>query len=211
MWVVKLGGSLACSDDLRYWLRMLASAGSLVIVPGGGPFANQVRQVQQQCGFDDSTAHYMALLAMEQYGAMLCGLQPGLTAAASQAQIQAALAHGETPVWMPSAMAMADPDIAHSWEITSDSLAAWLSGRLAAEQLLLVKSVPLDPRKRSIDELVRDDVVDSRLGGYLRRFDISAWVMAASDHGGFEGLRQGRMDVASRIIGAAEEGLTQTA
>jgi aspartokinase-like uncharacterized kinase len=200
MWVVKLGGSLACSDHLRDWLRLLANTRSLVIVPGGGPFADQVRQAQQQCGFDDSTAHHMALLAMEQYGAMLCGLQPGLASATSIQQLQAVLARGETPVWMPTAMVMADPAIAHSWEVTSDSLAAWLGGRIGAEQLLLVKSLSLDSPSRSIEELTQSAVVDNRLGDYLRRLAIPAWVMAACDHAHFDELRRGRTDVATRVI-----------
>ncbi|MCG8046554.1 MAG: hypothetical protein N0C89_17320 [Candidatus Thiodiazotropha endolucinida] len=74
MWVVKLGGSLFNSADLRDWLAVLAKAGSLVIVPGGGPFADQVRLAQRLWQIDDSSAHLMALLAMEQFGRMLCGL-----------------------------------------------------------------------------------------------------------------------------------------
>lgn len=200
MWVVKLGGSLACSDHLRYWLQALSGAGSLVVVPGGGPFADQVRASQQQCGFDDSTAHYMALLAMEQYGAMLCGLQTGFAPAASIPQVQAVLARGDTPVWMPVSMAMAEPEIAHSWEITSDSLAAWLAGRLGAEHLLLVKSVSLDTPSRSVDELAENAVVDPRFGGYLQRFDRPAWMMSACDHPRFATVRRGDMAAACRIL-----------
>ena len=70
--IVKLGGSLAFSEVLIDWLRALAScAGHVVIVPGGGPFADAVRVTQHRMGFDDRTAHHIALLAMEQYGRAL--------------------------------------------------------------------------------------------------------------------------------------------
>jgi 5-(aminomethyl)-3-furanmethanol phosphate kinase len=202
MWIVKLGGSLTCSEHLRYWLRALAGAGSLVVVPGGGPFADQVRLAQRQCGFDDSTAHYMALLAMEQYGTMLCGLQTGFAPASSVEQVQALLARGDTPVWMPVSMVMQAPEIAHSWDITSDSLAAWLAGTLGAAQLLLVKSVALDSATRSLEELTGNAVVDPRFGGYLRQFGLPAWMMSASDHPRFETLRRGDMAAATRILPA---------
>lgn len=83
MWVVKLGGSLAASDRLPDWLRSLAGRSDLVLVPGGGPFADQVRAMQARWGFDDATAHHLALLAMEQFGRMLCALLAGLASAAT--------------------------------------------------------------------------------------------------------------------------------
>ena len=63
MWVVKLGGSLAYSPELPHWLSALAHTDA-VIVPGGGPFADTVRDAQQIWRFDDATAHAMALLAI---------------------------------------------------------------------------------------------------------------------------------------------------
>ncbi|MEW8049649.1 MAG: amino acid kinase [Candidatus Thiodiazotropha sp.] len=199
MWVVKLGGSLFNSANLRDWLAVLANAGSLVIVPGGGPFADQVRLAQHHWQFDDSAAHLMALLAMEQFGRMLCGLQTGLAAAANQSQIDEALWRGETPVWMPTAMVMADPKIRHSWEVTSDSLAAWLCGKLDIEKLLLVKSVLLDSKSPPVDKLMEAGIVDAQFRAFLERNTIQAWVLAGGDHASFVKLRQGNRDVAAKI------------
>lgn len=136
MWVVKLGGSLFHSEHLRDWLKVLADSGPLVVVPGGGPFADQVRQAQQQLQFDDSAAHHMVLLAMEQFGHLLCGLQLGLTATTKQTEIDEVLAQGDTPLWMPTKMVMADPGIQHSWDVTSDFLAAWLANSLISSFFL---------------------------------------------------------------------------
>ncbi len=82
--IVKLGGSLARSERLTAWLDSLAeAAGEVVVVPGGGPFAERVREMQQRWRFDDPTAHHLALLAMEQFGRMLAVLRPGLAPADS--------------------------------------------------------------------------------------------------------------------------------
>jgi aspartokinase-like uncharacterized kinase len=199
MWVVKLGGSLFASKNLRHWLSHLNQAESLVIVPGGGPFADQVRQAQQLFKFDDSTAHAMALLAMEQFGRMFCGLQQGLVATASITQIQEVLARGETPVWMPTVMAMADPEINHSWDVSSDSLAAWLCGRLGADHLLLVKSLSLGSHNTSLNELTEQGVVDSQFGHYLARCDTQAMVMAGGDYAHFDEVYRGNMALTTRV------------
>lgn len=144
MWIVKLGGSLADTIDLQSWLGVLAcfGGGRVIIVPGGGPFANQVRRAQELWGFHDRAAHRMALLAMEQYGLMMTGIRTDLRSAARVEDLQNVLNHAGVAVWMPSAMTADNPDIPESWDLTSDSLAAWLANTLKASLLLLVKSVP---------------------------------------------------------------------
>lgn len=143
MIVVKLGGSLGKADTLRPWLAILARGKRrVVVVPGGGAFADCVREEQRHLSFSDRSAHRMALLAMEQYGLVLADLQPGLVPCATVDEMSEALRRGTTPVWLPSAMVLADSAIAESWDVTSDSLAAWFAGRIRARVLTLVKSMP---------------------------------------------------------------------
>src|SRR6188508_2518703 len=137
--VIKLGGSHAFATHLRSWLDAIASrAGSIVLVPGGGPFADAVRDAQPRMGFDDGAAHRMALLAMEQFGCALASGRREFSPADSQAAIARALEVKQVPVWLPTRMVLA-ADIPASWEVTSDSLAAWLVAKLGARRLLLVK------------------------------------------------------------------------
>lgn len=150
MIVAKLGGSLAEAGDrgatLRAWLAALAACGEpAVVVPGGGPFAEAVRAAQPALGLSDAAADRMALLAMEQFGHALRDLSPACETAASEAAIAAALRRGRLAVWLPSRMALADAALPRSWDVTSDSLAAWLAARLAASRLVLVKSAPPPP------------------------------------------------------------------
>jgi len=128
--VIKLGGSFAFSADLGNWIAAIAGCGgSAVIVPGGGPFADAVRAAQVQMGFDDRTAHRMALLAMEQYGCAIKSLHEALSLAGSLDSIRRGLAGHQVPVWLPTQMALSATDIPPSWDVTSDSLAAWLAGK----------------------------------------------------------------------------------
>src|SRR3984957_4302052 len=140
--IVKLGGSLALEPHLRGWLTMLArSPGRSIVVPGGGPFADQVRTTQVVMGFDDRAAHHMALLAMEQFGAAICNLEPALVPAASLPQLRKTLRAGRTPVWMATKMALDAADcVPSSWDVTSDSLAAWLARRVGSRRGVRVKN-----------------------------------------------------------------------
>src|SRR5262245_40517652 len=105
--VVKLGGSFAFSPHLSEWLDAIAAgAGHVVLVPGGGPFADTVREAQPRMGFDDWAAHHMALLAMEQYAFALLSLdarpEPRFRLGSSLSEIRGILINRNVPVWAPS-------------------------------------------------------------------------------------------------------------
>ncbi len=139
--VAKLGGSLWRSPLLARWIAALrAYPGPVCIVPGGGPFADAVRAAQIPMRYSDRAAHEMALLAMEQYGLALCDRFGGLALAANPLEASALRAEGHTPVWRPRAMAL-EAALPASWDLTSDSLAAWYARESGAGRLLLIKSV----------------------------------------------------------------------
>ncbi len=144
--IVKLGGSFVASTALPDWLRAVErAAGRVVLVPGGGPFADAVRVAQQVMGFDDVAAHEMALLAMTQYGRALVSLGRGLVMAESAAAIRAAVAAARVPVWSPVASALRGAGVAESWSVTSDSLALVLARELGAARVVLVKQRAATP------------------------------------------------------------------
>ncbi|MGH8728154.1 MAG: aspartate kinase [Burkholderiales bacterium] len=177
MWVIKLGGALAKSGALRHWLDVLAEAGGgrLVIAPGGGAFANQVREAQTQWQFPEATAHRMAILAMDQYALMMCGIRKELTPATNASEIQTVLAQGGVPVWLPSMMLLREADIAQNWDVTSDSLSAWLTKKIEASALMLVKEVSVDSKAIHAAKLAERGIVDREFpsfaaaGGFAMR------------------------------------------
>lgn len=184
--IAKLGGSHAFSQHLGPWLDALArGAGRLVIVPGGGPFAEAVRAAQGPMRFDDRAAHRMALLAMEQYGCALANGRALLTITHSAADIRANLRARKVPVWAPSRMVLRANDVPWSWDVTSDSLAAWLAGVLRVRRLLLVKSIaPLAASARAA-ELSARGVVDAAFPRFLGASGAQAYIAGASEHAAF--------------------------
>jgi len=194
--VVKLGGSYAFSSDLQGWLAAIASnAGDIVLVPGGGPFADAVRSAQPRMGFDDDAAHHMALLGMDQYGRALVALNKRFTPAASIAGIRRALRAGNVPVWSPTEMVLKRNDVPRSWEVTSDGLAAWLACRIGARRVLLIKHVDPPPDPIRIEDLVARGVVDRSFAAFLRDGAVEASIVGpaqrppAALNGGIVGSR----------------------
>ncbi|MDZ5696184.1 dihydroneopterin aldolase [Chelativorans sp. M5D2P16] len=166
--VVKLGGSTAFGTHLHEWIDALAAARlAVTIVPGGGPFADQVRKAQKPIGFSDAAAHAMAILAMDQFGHALADLSARFVPARTCLEMAETSAAGHIPVWLPSAMTLGNRAIPESWDITSDSLAAWLAGQLGGEALLLVKETANFSAEDDPDSLVRRGVVDACFSAML--------------------------------------------
>jgi len=169
--VIKLGGAMAEGPWLKSWLDQLATQ-PVLIVPGGGPFANCVRSLQNRVGFSDVAAHKMALNAMVQYARMLIDLEPRLQPVSTQSEINQVLSQGQTAIWLPLAV-QDHPDIPQSWAVTSDSLAAWLAVKVGATRLILVKSTELPGAPTSVETLVADGVVDAAFPRFVGTLDAS--------------------------------------
>jgi probable H4MPT-linked C1 transfer pathway protein len=140
--VVKLGGGvLAHAGHFETALRAIAAASlerRLLVVPGGGPFAGAVREVDRRLRLPDDAAHWMAVLAMDQYAHVVAARLAGGLLVADPREMASAPG-GLVPVLAPSRwLREADP-LPHSWEVTSDSIAAWVAGAVGARRLVLVK------------------------------------------------------------------------
>ena len=152
--VVKLGGA-TCRDAEARWRALqaighLARRRPILVVPGGGAFADQVRLAQRAQGFSDDTAHWMAILAMDQVAHLIAGELDDAMLINRRLDIAAAHDAGKIPVLAPYAWMRATDTVPHSWDITSDSIAAFIAGELGAHELILVK--PIDgPLEELVD------------------------------------------------------------
>lgn len=172
MWVVKLGGSLCQAGGLREWLDGLCQLGGgrVIIVPGGGSLAKEVRRLQAQWDFDDLPAHNMAVLAMAQTAWLMQGLQPALQLVEREAELPRALRQARTVVWSPLELLRAQPTPDTNWSVTGDSIALQLAHRLHAERLVLVKSCTTDGE--DLASLQAREVLDA---GFLARLGQAAF------------------------------------
>ncbi len=186
MIIIKLGGSLSRSDALIDCLNAVEKnyrGRAVVIVPGGGAFADQVRLAQQHWRFDDSTAHHMAVLAMQQMALMFKGLKPGFAIAHTINTIQHLLNRQKTVIWSPDIIELDNAGIPASWDISSDSLAAWLTKALSATELILVKSAAIDTNF-SLQQLAEQHIIDDAFCGFVAQAAFNIQIVNAQSWGG---------------------------
>jgi aspartokinase-like uncharacterized kinase len=159
--VVKVGGGVG-DDALRPLCATLAALGArheLLVVPGGGRFADAVREADRRIGLSDAAAHRMAILGMEQFGLVLRDL-------------------GAPQVVMPASLAL--DALPESWQVTSDSIAAWVAADAGAGRLVLVKAAdsPLGA-ELTVAELaaLRPAIVDEYLPTALEHAAFETWIV----------------------------------
>ncbi|KTE91125.1 hypothetical protein AT727_05880 [Desulfitobacterium hafniense] len=161
--LIKIGGSLIRQESgklLRQLCNLIAGCGqkrSILIVPGGGPFADLIRAYERHWDLEEETCHFMALAAMDQYayilreripgstvdalGSLECSQSGGLPCSADS------LSSSGVRILLCSHFLRQVPATAlpRSWETTSDSIAAYLAKQLNCSLLVLVKSKTIEP------------------------------------------------------------------
>jgi aspartokinase-like uncharacterized kinase len=166
--VVKVGGSLFDLSDLglrlHRWLEQLP-AGPVLLVPGGGAAANVVRDLQHGHQLDEETAHWLALRSLTLTACFLHALLPGSVVVASP------FTDKSLAILDPYPFLLADEGkpgcLPHSWQVTSDAIAARAAVVAGARRLVLLKSVTI-PASMSWEEAGRRGYVDGELAGVLR-------------------------------------------
>ena len=149
--VVKVGGGLlgraGALDLVVEALTAFRTGRRVVVLPGGGPFADAVRQMFKRIKIGEDAAHWMAILGMDQYAHALAARIPGAALVDDPLGIAEALQTGRLPVIAPYRWLRAADPLPHTWEVTSDTIAAWLAGALGARRVVLIKPIHSEGKK----------------------------------------------------------------
>jgi aspartokinase-like uncharacterized kinase len=166
-WVLKLSGSLDNEKTLSNLIRVIEELSSnfhIVIVPGGGAFADFIRARSTARGVSDETSHAQAVLSVCQFGYELIGRFQNGVAAHNRPQVEAALKSGATPVFIPYPYAVKQTSIPATWDATSDTIAAEVCRDLGIGGLVLLKSV---------DGIIKNGKLQAQVGkASLKKSDV---------------------------------------
>jgi aspartokinase-like uncharacterized kinase len=165
--LIKVGGSLLEWPGLPASLSgyLAERRGErLVLLAGGGAAADFVRRLDEQHGLGEERSHALALRSLDLTAHALASLIETLIVVEDASGIESAWAEGRIPVLAPRIFLeeddrSADP-LPHSWDVTSDSIAARVAVRLGARELVLLKSAAM-PSTMGRKEAARAGLVDA--------------------------------------------------
>jgi len=168
MILIKLGGSLIRSAKriIKDLLEYTNSTGeTILIVPGGSIFADTVRKINPS----QEAAHWMAILAMEQYGYYLAD------GTGAKLIDNPDLKGGGTYILLPYDFLKNNDELPHTWDVTSDTIAAWFASRMGARFIKVtdVDGIYLNGALQNellAGELIgKETCVDAELPSFLMR------------------------------------------
>lgn len=173
MEVVKVGGSLMAEAGMV--MKVLKDY-DVLVVPGGGVFADAVREVHRAHGLSERTAHMMALLATDQYGLLLSDLS-GIPAITSLKDFS------RQAVILPSAMAAAS-GLEATWDVASDTIACYIAREAGARGFIKLTAVDGIALGGSLLKTVEagkllntTTCLDKSLPAYLQKWKMSCRVV----------------------------------
>ena len=180
--VVKVGGSLYDLPDLgprlQAWLRQAGPA--VLLVPGGGPTADVVRNFDRIHQLGEERAHWLALGALQLNAHFLTWLLPSAAVIDHPEQAAGGVAVLNAFSFLSREKASCRKGrLPHCWAVTSDAIAARAAVVAGAAELILLKSVAI-PEGISWEEAARGGFVDEWFAPALREAPPSLRVRAVN-------------------------------
>jgi hypothetical protein len=217
--VIKVGGSIAENPEslkrLCRELEQLSQEHRFLIVPGGGPFADLVRNVDKEFGLSDEIAHKMAILAMDQYGLLISDLMSQSITIKTLEEAKRVPEKVATII-LPSSLMFHTDSLKHAWDVTSDSIAAHIAELLDVKKLILIKDVDglftHDPKKfpqaKLILKITADELrsmkvetcVDGFLPDLIKRSQIECYIVNRSRPNRVRKILKDEEVVCTRIV-----------
>lgn len=198
--IIKVGGSLQKGHNLTDLCLMLENIGKkhrIILIPGGGLFADSVRRCTRDFNIDQNTAHWMAILAMNQYGYLLSSLIPDSVTTEDIDEAQHCAEQYQPAIFLPYRLLKQKDPLPHSWQITSDSISAWIAGYLDTKRLILIKSRDMPENKKTgnvakrplnLGNLTQTDIVDPMFCSIMNKVSADLWIINGNDPKQLTGL-----------------------
>jgi aspartokinase-like uncharacterized kinase len=158
--VLKIGGSLTkYPSDLKKLgqkINEMVKIFDLLVLPGGGEFANTVRNFDKKFKVSDQIAHKMAILSMDQYGLFLSEIFKNSYVFYSLDEIK----NHTIPIFLPSRFMFNENPLENSWDVTSDSISAYIASEIKAKKIILIKDVDgiflQDPKQKFDSQIITE-------------------------------------------------------
>ena len=169
MWVLKLGGSWLKNRKLKDLLQnlILYNNSDIVLVVGGGVFADAVRLSQKFLKFDDKFANYLAIKATENYAESINSLFPEIKLTKNLNELKK---KDGLKIWLPGKTLKNESTFTKNWNSTSDSIACWLGRKISAKGVIFVKSLNFEKNQNyKLKDLQNKGILDENISNYTNK------------------------------------------
>ena len=217
--VIKVGGSLAENPQtlkaLGDEMYRVAKTHSIMVVPGGGKFADAVREMDKKYALPASLSHKLAILSMDQYGLFMSHIFPNCFSCDSLEIAQKLAEEGDVPIFLPSKFLLQEDPFEPSWDVTSDSIAAYIAVKVNAAKAIFVTDVDgvftKDPKKHADAEMLQKisarelasrgerTSVDKFLPNFLMENQLDCYVVNGESPKRIDAILSNQQTVCTRI------------
>jgi 5-(aminomethyl)-3-furanmethanol phosphate kinase len=176
--IIKLGGSLLSRPDLGDRLRTVLdhfAPPSPLIVPGGGPLADQIRYLDRLHHWPVEVSHELAMQTLSVTARIVATLDPRMEVVSSLSQAGISWERNRIPVLDPVGLS-GELTLPAGWEVTSDSIAAWVAMQFPRHRLWLLKSVDLPDPLPTLSDAVLSGLIDSHFPNLAPRIQRLDWI-----------------------------------
>lgn len=133
-WLVKVGGSLFPENAIRLCKALVGR--KVLVVCGGGVFADKIREYDGELHFSNTASHKTAIQCMDIMGMLISDKVEDSVSIYSLEDAEKAINKSKLPILMPSKLLRCIDPLEHSWKVTSDSLSFYISHLLQTKMLI---------------------------------------------------------------------------
>ncbi|AAB98446.1 delta 1-pyrroline-5-carboxylate synthetase [Methanocaldococcus jannaschii DSM 2661] len=212
MHIVKIGGSL--TYDAKPLLKALKNYAKennkkIVIIPGGGEFANVVRKIDKALNISNSLSHKLAIKCMDLIGEVYAEIGY-IKAYDTLFDLKREIEKEKIAILLPSKILLSTDIAEHSWAITSDSLSLYIGKLLDVREVIIATDVDgiydKFPGGKLLNIINANDIkgltsVDETFPILLKQFKMNAYVVNGRHPERVMDILEGKHNIYTKIVG----------
>ena len=182
--IAKIGGKIIENpQNLKNTLNQLKTLlldkeiiENIIIIPGGGSYANFIRKLDAKLEIGDELSHWMAIFAMNCNGIMICQKYNEIRCISDISELKKS--NKTISIFLPFDFLYQSDKLPHNWSVTSDSIAIYIASILELNQCFLIKDVDgifIKNQKEPIQDISPKDYEklknDSKLVKFENQFE----------------------------------------
>ena len=144
--IVKIGGKiLENKENLESTIAQFKhicendNVQKIIIIPGGGTYANFLRKIDEKISIGDELSHWMAIFAMNCNGIELSQKYNDIKFFDNLGELKKS--NERIAVFLPYDFINQRDELPHIWDVTSDSITVYIAHHLGLKDCFLIKDI----------------------------------------------------------------------